>query len=154
MILKNLKPISIRVVDFNKVAKDQLLLNKLRKLTFGGYSGMNIELNMLERLCKSQSVNAQIIKGYVDKELIAWALLSKEKSEYYFRHSYNGAETGQGVLFEIFVHPSFRRLGIGTKFMKVARRKVNGDRLCIAPHDYRSNAFYDKFKHYNHQSLF
>lgn len=150
---ENLKGLTFRSFDFNLVVKKPRLLEKLRKLTLYPYSGLNKELdNLLRLIRKNKSVRAYVLTAFLGEELVGWALLSRETSEYSFPRG-SSFEEGDGVLFEIFVSQNHRRQGIGTQLIKLARRKISGDRLCIVPWDSTSHRFYDNFLNYNHKVL-
>jgi len=145
--------LTIRVKTFNEIANDKDLLKKLRKLTLHHFSGMNHELNSFEKIAKIREVEAKIILAYVNDDLAGWALMSKESSDYYFKKSEGGFKPSQGILFEIFISNDYRRQGIGSEIIKIARRKAGPYQLCFAPWNKISNDFYDKFKHYRHKKL-
>jgi len=148
---ENPKGLTIRCADFNVVLKKPALIKKIRSLTLNPFSGMNYEISSLENLSKIRPVKSEALLAYFDGELIGWALLSRESSTYHFAH--HQFRTGDGVLFEVYIDPKYRRQGIATKLIKIARRKSNGDRLCIAPWDFGSARFYEKFVNYNHLKL-
>ena len=154
MNLKNLLTLTIRVEDYTLVANKPGMIEKLRELTIAPYSGMNHELTSFESISRYRQVNCQILTAYRRGELVGWALLSKEKSDFYFPNASEGFEpTRDGVMFQVFIHPNHRREGIASELLKVARRKVSGDRLAICPHDSPSINFYGNFTHYNHKML-
>ncbi len=145
MNLKNLLTLTIRVKDFNLVRQDAALVKKLRKLTLSPFSGMNYCLNGLERTAKIRPVDCKIFMAYRSQELVGWALLSKEPTDFCFVGSIDGFNPGQGALFQVFIHPSHRRQGIATELLKVAKKKANGSRLCVSPWDTGSESFYNHF---------
>jgi GNAT superfamily N-acetyltransferase len=147
MNIVNLLTLTIRVQDFNLIASDRGLIKKLRKLTLYPYSGMNKELNHLEKDAKVRAVDAKVLLAYRSGKLVAWALMSREESDFWFQNTgyYNPHD---GYLLEMFVHPKYQRQGIGTELMKVARRKAGITRLCVAPWDDASEKFYSRFKNY------
>ena len=136
----------LKLLDFNKIYDNNILISKLRGLTLNCYSGLNHELDSLIDLCKTKNVNASVILGFYNRKLISWALLSQEDSDFCFFKTGFGYDKNKGVLFEIFVEPSFRRKGIGTAITSLALNKINNNTLCICPWDARSNLFYLKFK--------
>ncbi len=148
---ENSQGLTIRCADFNMVVKKPDFLKKLRKLTLNPFSGMNYEISSLENLSKVRPVKCHVLLAYSDSELVGWALLSRETSTFSFAHK--SFRSGDGVLFEIFIDPAHRRKGIGTKLMQVARKKSSGDKLHIAPWDFGSARFYEKFTNYNHVKL-
>ena len=146
-------PLQIRVQEFSEVLKTPQFINKLRKLTLDHCSGMNHELNHLIKDSSYRPVECKIMHAYKKKTLVAWALLSKEATDYKFGYAAKGFQPSQGVLFQVFVHPEYRRQGIGSELVKVARRKAGAARLCFCPWDRASDNFYERFNHYNHQKL-
>jgi ribosomal protein S18 acetylase RimI-like enzyme len=152
MNLKNFLTLTVRVQDYNLVAGKPELLKKLRKLTLSPYSGMNYELNNFERIAKVRKVDCKIITVYKESKLVGWAMLSKEPSDFLFRYV-DGHDPSNGVLFQVFIHKDYRKQGIATELLRIARRKANRRRLCVCPHDYISEKFYDKFKSYNAKYL-
>jgi GNAT superfamily N-acetyltransferase len=148
---ENSTPLTIRCLDFNIVLTKPELLSVLRKLTLYPYSGMNHELNSLECLSRIRPVKSQVLLAYYEQKLAGWALLSRETSTYGFHKA--SFKNGDGVLFEVFVEDEYRRKGIGTELIQVARRKANGDRLCVSPWNSTSDMFYDKFKNYKYKIL-
>lgn len=152
MNLQNSFPLTIRVEDFNLVAKKPRLIQQLRGLTIYSGSGMNHELNTLLNTVKTRPVNCKIITAHHHGEMVGWALLSKEVS--YFSYSYSQKyDPTQGTLFQVFVNPAFRRKGIGSALVKMARKKVSSSTLCFCPWDENSNRFFGKFNHYKHIKL-
>jgi hypothetical protein len=108
--LRNLLTLTIRQVDFTLVAKQPELVSKLRELTLGPRSGMNNELDwMLPAVEEGRSINCQILLAYRSKDLVGWALLSKEDTDFYFSGTGNSYQSIDGWLFEVFVSPDHRR---------------------------------------------
>jgi GNAT superfamily N-acetyltransferase len=149
MNAKNFPALTIRARDFNLVAKQPQLLKQLRKLTLYPYSGLNRELDTLLPLSEQRRVKCQVLLAYQSKKLVAWALFSKEESSMRFAITHRRFQPHDGILFEVYVHPDYRRQGIASEMMKVARRKAGAFQLCVCPWDERSRAFYDTFCHYN-----
>lgn len=152
MNINNFFNLTIRVQDFNNLATKPDFIKKLRKLTLQPYSGMNSELNHLEHNAKWRKVDCKILTAYLKNELIGWALLSKEPSGFYFPQT-NGFHPEDGSLFEIFIHPDHRRKGIASEIIKVARRKAGTSKLCVAPWDTNSKAFFNKFENFKIKKL-
>jgi GNAT superfamily N-acetyltransferase len=144
---ENVLDLTIRALDFNLVAKQPELIKQFRKLTLYPYSGLNYELSHLLSLSKYRQVSAQTLLAYYQNNLVAWALMSKEESQARFPSNYCYHST-DGILLEMYVHPNYRRQGIGSKLIKVARHKALPSRLCVVPWDDKSYQFYGKFKHY------
>jgi GNAT superfamily N-acetyltransferase len=103
--------------------------------------------NLLQ-LMQQRPVQARILLAYRNKKLVGWSLLSKETSAMYFNNTFRQFRPTDGMLFEVYVHPDYRRQGIASELMKVARRKTGIHQLCVAPWDGRSRSFYSKFLHY------
>jgi GNAT superfamily N-acetyltransferase len=145
--------LKIKTEDFDAVAKKPALLKSLRKLTLHPGSGMNYELDHLTESAETRSVNAKVLLAYKNKKLVAWALLSKEKSDFCFARHYHGYDPSEGTLFEVFVAHDYRKQGIGSALLKAARRKAGSARLCVAPWDYQSTRFYQNFSHYKNVEM-
>lgn len=149
---------TIEILDFNSIYKDKKIISDLRKLTICSYSGMNHELDSLSSLAKKRKVNAKVISVKRNDKIVGWALLSKEDSDFPFGYSLSGNISNfdakrDGALFEVFVDPNYRRSGIGSALIKKARKHAGPAQLCIAPHDYKSNKFYEKHKKYKQKRL-
>jgi GNAT superfamily N-acetyltransferase len=153
MNLRNFFTLTIKVADYNMVATKPDMVKQLRKLTLSPYSGMNHELNLFERIRKTRPVDCQILTAYRNRELVGWALLSREKTTFTFHNARDGFDPADGILFQVFIAPGFRKQGIASELLKVARRKANGHRLCVCPHDVPSTKFYSNFENYNAKHL-
>lgn len=156
----NSKNLIIRVQDFNVTVKNPELMAQLYKLTIYKnriVSGMTYELDNLTELSQERYVHAKVLLANRNDELVGWALLTREKSDFMNRFDpmcsdwYNPNE--HGTLFEVFIKEEHRRTGVATELLKVARRKASPYALCFVPHDPASYSFYDKFKHYNHRII-
>lgn len=147
------KDLIIRVEDYNDIVNKPELIKKLRKLTLNHFSGMNHELDSFEKITQVRKVECKIILAYVKNELAGWALLSKEPSTYCFSKSLKGYDPTYGILFQIYVNYVYRRQGIGSELIKVAKRKAGPYKLCICPWNSVSNKFYNKFKFYEYKKL-
>lgn len=144
--------LKIKTEDFNKVAKKQHLLSKLRELSLGPDSGLNYELDQMGAKVNFKKVKAKILLAYFKKQLIGWALLSKEETDYAFSPD-TKFDPIKGALFQVYVHPDFRNEGIGTELLKMARKKAGNSILYFCPWDKKSIKFFAKFKHYKHECL-
>ena len=149
MSLKNLLTLTVRTMDFNLVARQPELLNKLRKLTLDPYSGLNHELNRMLDDAKNRNVNCTVILAYRFSTLVGWAIVSKETTTYNFMRSGNGFNSEQGLLFQVYVDPAYRRQGIASEIYKKALHLANSDVLHVCPWDDRSTHFYSKFENTN-----
>ncbi len=94
-----LRPVTINCLDFNDVVKNSKLISKLRELTIFPFSGMNYELTELTKLSKKRKVNCRILTATHNNQIIGWALMSKESSNYSFKGDYFRA--GDGILFQV-----------------------------------------------------
>lgn len=152
MILKNSFALTIRVEDYNIVVERPGFIQSLRALTLGYGSGMNHELNVYEKLRKIRPVECRILTAFRQKEMVGWALLSKEASNFSFHHA-DGYDPVDGIMFQVYVHHDHRRQGIATELLKVAKRKAGVHRLCVCPHDEPSEGFYNNFTKYDPKLL-
>ena len=109
MNLRNFLTLTIRTLDFNLVARQPVLLAKLRKLTLNPYSGLNCELNRMLEDVKERPVDCQLILAYRFRTLVGWGILSKETTTFKFSRSLDGFRSEDGKLFQVFVDPSYRR---------------------------------------------
>jgi GNAT superfamily N-acetyltransferase len=140
------KDFVVHVESFNTVVTKPEMMQRLRKLTIAPYSGLNHELTTLTKISKTRKVNCDILTAEKNGTIIGWAILSNEDSSYWFK-STDGYKSHFGTLFEVYVLPEYRRQGIASELIKVARRKSK-NRLCIAPHDPVSEGFFSKFDNY------
>jgi GNAT superfamily N-acetyltransferase len=150
--ISNFFTLDIVANDFNEIVKDRDLMKRLRDLTLNPYSGLNNELNMIERVTKEGTpVLCKALMAYRSGELVGWALYSEEPSDFYFtRGWYRPAD---GVLFQVYVRPENRRTGIAAKLLNTAKRLADPKRLCVCPWDNNSHAFYDKFNHMEYKQI-
>lgn len=153
MILKNFYTLTIRVQDFNIIASQPVILAQLRNLTLHPSSGMNYELDRFEKFARYRKVKAKILTAFRGSKMVGWAFLSKEPTDFTFRRSPDGFEPSQGTLFQIYIHEDYRRCGIASELIKVARRKAGVSRLCICPWDPQSSSFYNKFDYFKAKLL-
>jgi GNAT superfamily N-acetyltransferase len=130
--------IETRLFDFNEVIKDGKLISRLTQLTLNPTSGMNQEVSSLIRLSKKRRVNASVIVAKHNEIIIAWALVSMEASNFNFPTGFE-FNIGSGVLFEVFVHGDYRRMGIATRLIKRAKNISNGRDICVVPWDNASS---------------
>lgn len=145
MNLRNLLTLTIRTLDFNLVARQPVLLAKLRKLTLNPYSGLNCELNRMLEDVKERPVECQLLLAYRFRTLVGWGILSKEATNFKFSRSLNGFKSEDGKLFQVFIDPAYRRQGIATELFKKAQQIAGEETLCICPWDERSEGFYSQF---------
>lgn len=145
MSLKNLLTLTVRTMDFNLVAHQPELLAELRKLTLSPYSGLNHELNRMLEDVKEREVKCQVLLAYRFRKLVGWAILSKETTHYNFSRSFEGFKAENGVMFQVFVDPSYRRQGIASEIYKKAQQLTNNETLHVCPWDEKSTNFYTRF---------
>ena len=149
MTIKNMLTLTVRQVDFNVVAQQPELLAKLRVLTLSPDSGLNHELNRMLEDIKTRPVKCQVLLAYRISTLVGWAIVSKETTEYNFMRSATGFNAENGVMFQVYVDPAYRRQGIATEMYKKAQQLANDEVLHICPWDDRSTNFYTKFENVN-----
>lgn len=147
----NFFAIKIVAKDFNEIVHEKELLNELRRLTLTPSSGMNYELDRIIHFSKERPVKAQALLAYRHKELVAWAILSEEPSNYFYNNG--GFNPEDGVLFEVYVQPSHRREGIGSQLINKAKNLVGDKKLCVCPWDGNSHCFFSKFTHFNYKTI-
>lgn len=146
-------PLIVKVRDYNAIANNKSLLQKLRELTLHGYSGMNAELDYLAEQAPTRKVKTKVLLAYHEQDLIGWAILSQESSGYWFCRVNSTFDSKYGVLFEVFVDEKYRRKGVASALVEKAKTKVGSRKLCFVPWDSQSYAFYGKFNHINHMEL-
>lgn len=145
-MIKAAFPLTIKVERFNNIIKKPDLISKLRDLTLQPYSGMNYELTNLAKIAEFREVNCKILLAYNKKDLIGWALLSREKSDFIFRNSESPFTGVSGALFQVYVNFSYRRQGVGAELLKMARHQAGSYNLCVCPWDEASTSFYNNNK--------
>lgn len=151
--LKKKPTFDFKVLDFNQIIKDTDIMSNLRRLTLCSYSGMNQELDMIHDATDTREVAAKALIVYHDQNMVAWALLSREKSNFQFSSGIKFDPEKDGVLFEVFVHPEYRRMGIATKLMALAKEESGPLSFCVAPHDGPSYSFYNANDNYKHKRI-
>lgn len=151
--MKNSSSLTIGARDFNLVARQPELLKQFRKLTLYPHSGLNQEIDHLLRKVEYRSVSATALTASQGSHMVGWGLMSREQSSFYFPTTGDYYYPSDGILFEIYVHPDYRRQGIGSELLRVARRKAFPSRLCVSPWDEQSRGFYNNFKHYGVKKL-
>ena|ERR1700676_4391356 len=146
MTLINFLTLTIRVQDFNLVARHPSLVEKLRQLTLNPGSGLNYELNRMLLDAKTKFVNCKIILVSRFGHLIGWAILSKENTDYPFSRAPYGFNGEQGYLFQVYVDKKYRQQGIGSEIVKTALQLAKGEIVFVCPWDERSDGFYNNFE--------
>ena len=144
MNLKNLLTLTVRTIDFNLVAKQPELLSQLRDLTLSPYSGMNHELNRMLQDVETREVNCKVLLASRFRKLVGWGILSKETTHFSFSRSFEGFNAENGMMFQVFVAPAYRRQGIASEIYKKAQQMVNNELLHVCPWDDRSTNFYTR----------
>jgi GNAT superfamily N-acetyltransferase len=146
MTLKQL-PIKIENVPFNSIINNQDLINRLRKLTLHGEdeldSGMLYELDRLLYEASFRTIDCQLLIVYLEQTVVAWAIFSKEGSDFDFMSGH--FESDSGILFELYVDPDYRRCGIGSTLIKKAKQQAGDQKLVVSPWDSSSSHFFSKF---------
>ena len=152
MNLKNWLTLTIRSLDFNLVAKQPDLVAKMRELTLAPHSGLNYVLNRLLKDVQERQVNCKILLAYRFRELVGWAILSKEDTDFFYNDE-GGFHGEDGWMFQVFVNPSARRTGIGSEIYKTALKLVGLDIIHISPWNDVSYKFYANFTNTNSKHL-
>lgn len=152
MNLKNWLTLTIRTLDFNLVAKQPDLVAKLRELTLAPHSGLNYELKRMLKDVETREVNCKVLLAYRFKELIGWAILSKENTDFFYNPK-GGFKGDDGWMFQVFVNPNARRTGIGSKIYKTALKIVGNEVLHVSPWSNASDAFYAALPNINRKDL-
>lgn len=145
MNLRNFLTLTIREFDFNLVAQNPVLIKKLRKLTLYPNSGLNHELTWMLNEAHERELNCQVLLAYRMDKLVAWALLSKEDTDFIFFNSEVPFNSEDGWLFQVYVDPKYRRQGIASELYKLARERTKDEVLCVCPWDDASTLFYHNF---------
>lgn len=140
----------IELKSFNDIVLDKELLSNLRNLTISSYSGMNYEMNNILRTVQVRPVKAHALLAYESNELVGWALLSEEPSDYSFFTRHEGFSPNRdGIMFQVYIHPEHRRKGIGTKLLSKAKRLAALKTLSVCPWDTNSIGFFNNFNNLN-----
>lgn len=144
--------LTVRVQDYNIVAQDPAFIRTLRLLTLTPTSGMNYELDNFARIRLERDVKCKILTAYRSNELVGWALVSKEPTDFCFANAYAGFNPKDGSLFQVYVQPQHRRQGIAAELLKVANEHSDNG-LCVCPWDETSELFYRRKNSYNAKLL-
>jgi len=140
---------AVRSLDKN--IKNLEFMSCLRRATLHPSSGMNKELNALTaRKNYGDVIDAKAIILYSAEEVLAWALFSREESNCCFNYKF---KPSQGILFQIYVEPKYRKLGFAQKIINKAAKMAKGRPLCVIPWDDQSHAFFIKNKDLKLKSL-
>jgi len=123
MFLKSL--LKIHVIKMDEIVRDPELLATCRTLSHGGSSGMNMALNYYEQLIQSRSVDAMGCFANYQQSCIGWALVTRETDNFHYRPA-----TGT-VCFQVYVHHTYRRNGVGTALLKKAKSLVPTENLMV-----------------------
>lgn len=144
MNIINFLTLRIQTLDFNLVAKQPDLLQKLRQLTLNPLSGLNYELNRMVQDAEHRFVDCKILMAYRLRDLVAWGMLSKESTDFFFSNDTPSFDARRGWLFEVYVGEEHRRKGIASELYKTALHAVHGEMMFVCPWDHKSEAFYRK----------
>lgn len=132
----------ISIIPMDKVLGSRNLVSTLRNLTIrkGAFplSGMNKLLNQFIETKKTRSVNALAIIARESRIAVGWAILAEESTEF----CSTSFDKSQGLLFEVFVNPEKRRLGIGSQILDTAKLIAGPKKIYVVPWDDRSRNFY------------
>ncbi len=151
--INNSLTLTVRVQDYNIVAQDPGFIQALRLLTLNPGSGMNYELDNFAQIRLERDVDCKILTAYHGNELVGWAILSGEKTDFCFPNAFNGFKSTDGLLFEVYVQPQHRRRGIAAELLKTANRLASEKQICVCPWDETSESFYNRHNGYNTKYL-
>lgn len=132
------------IKSYDEASHNHEIMSSVRKLTLHSRSGMNYELDQFAEISKIRNVNAKFILALEDSIMIAWALLSNEKSDFFHFTDGSSRMSEPGALFEVYVQPDYRRSGIGSDLLKIGRRLAGPNGIYICPWDNNSRSFYRK----------
>lgn len=127
--------LSLRVHEMDEVIKDDVFVARLRQLSLGGYSGMNLALNAFIQN-KERHIDAKAIMAHATPLLVeanlpnarGWALWTKDESTDRYRKN-------EGIIFQVFVDYNYRRQGIASKLLKKAAELSGDERVHVYWHD-------------------
>lgn len=124
----------------DEVIRSNELLATLRRLSLGGYSGMNVALNKFIRDMLLRSIDAKAIMMYNNDVAVGWALFSRDVAtdHYHFNAKDNS------ICFQIYVDPNYRRMGIGSRLIRAAISLANG--AVIKVYEFDAPAFFAQHK--------
>lgn len=133
-----LTKLDVRVYEMDHILRTPDLLSKIRSLTLNSYSGMNKALNAFQEEMQFRSIRAKAITGYFFNDMICWALFAQdEKADI---HAFNG----EGICFQLYVLPTFRRRGFGTQLLSVATVLAGQEKLKV--YDDNSPEFFHRHR--------
>lgn len=121
------------------------MMKLLRKLSLGGYSGMNVALDRFEKWSKTRSIKARAIIAYVNGVAVGWALNTTEKE-------CSSVYSGKGVCFQVYVEYKHRAKGIGTALLNASEKYAFPEKLRV--YDSDSVEFFVKNKNRNIDSVY
>jgi ribosomal protein S18 acetylase RimI-like enzyme len=153
MNLKNWLTLTIRTVDFNLVAKQPDLVARLRELTLAPHSGLNYELTRMLKDAQEREVKCKIILAYRFRQVVGWAICSKEDSSFCFTVGKETFKSTDGYMFQVYVEPKHRRGGIASEMYKEAVKIAGDEALNISAWDNGSHHFYSSFPDINRKNL-
>ena len=129
--------LSLKTFEMDEVLKDDAFVARLRQLSLGGFSGMNVALNAFIAEKDNRHIDAKAIVAYmVDKHGLGenlsnargWALWTKDESTDRFRKK-------SGIIFQVYVESSYRRQGIASKLLKKAVALSGNEPTMVYWHD-------------------
>jgi len=121
--------LKIKMVEMDDLLKSPSLLSIARNLSKGPFAGMCSTLDKYTELSKVRSVDALGLFAHYLGEVVGWLLFTYEDDAHCFTRKEGEACT------HIFVHPNYRRLGIGTRLQKVAAKIANPDVVRVYEHN-------------------
>lgn len=128
--------LSLKTFEMDNVLKDLAFVARLRQLSLGGFSGMNVALNAFIAEKDNRHIDAKAIVAYVinkgGEENLSnargWALWTKDESTDRYRQK-------RGIIFQVFVEWNYRRQGIASKLLKKAMEYSGGEPTMVYWHD-------------------
>lgn len=127
--------LSVKVHEMDDVLSNECLVTRLRQLSLGGFSGMNVALNAFQTHRVIRHIDAKAIVAYVsndgEESLLnarGWALWSKDASNDAYRSK-------PGICFQVYVQPDYRHQGIASKLLKKAAEISSDEKVMVYWHD-------------------
>jgi GNAT superfamily N-acetyltransferase len=125
MSVFNPTKIKLDIIEMDEIVRSTEIMKTCRALTLGGVSGMNSALDYYKLLAGTRSINALGIFANYGSICVGWALFTYEDDQFYFT-----ARDGN-VCTQIYVHPNYRRQGIGKKLMDKATILAKPDTMNV-----------------------
>lgn len=139
---------TVRALNAVVAMNDDFLMKRLRELTLHPVSGMNELLDLFARKARvSSKIDASFVVASkkATGTPLAWAILNNEPYDgLFFRNGLWGRFNYETeTLFEVYVEPKHRQLGIANTLLRAAR-KISQKPIVVVPWDATSEGFYAK----------